>query len=193
MSNLQNEQENIRRIVCLYSKEADFLTQRTHPFSSSLQLPNLNIHVSLSSEARCPRHTFHIFVVYQGQKYSNILFFQNLLTKLTTKTSRLAGFCLLILIYMFILLYQRQQFSEHPYSIRLQFSCIQQLPLLFHPIQHQVLLNPMLGGIPMISLYKTNHLLIPNRPFLILCHNVLFVDFSTLLEMTKGLLVMTKG
>ena len=78
----------------------------------------------------------------------------------------------IILIHSLILLYQCQELLKPPYSIFFQLPCIQQLPLLLHPIQHQVLFF---------------------FPFLILRHNVLFRSLDYARDDRRGLGMTREG
>ena len=93
-----------------------------------------------------------------------------LLPPLTPKTSHMAGFRLLILIDAFKLFHLRHQFPKTLYSFHLQPPRIHQLPLLLHPVQHIMLLYPMLRRIPVIRLNETLHLIIPYQPTSFLIH-----------------------
>ena len=80
------------------------------------------------------------------------------------------GSLLLILIFPSILLHQFLKFSKLLYPLRLHLPSIKDLPIRLQPIEHIMLLNPMLRRIPMIDLYKVNHLIIPRYPPIILRH-----------------------
>lgn len=95
----------------------------------------------------------------------------NDLTLINDENQPLSWFPLLILINMFILFHELLELLKSPNPLWLQSPGIQQLPLLFHPIQHQVFFHPMLGRIPVINLYKSHHLQEFQIPFLILRHN----------------------
>ena len=75
------------------------------------------------------------------------------------------------LIHSSILFAQYKQLLKRFHPLRLQPPRIHQLPLLLHPIQHIMLLNPMLRRIPMIHLNETLHLLKSYFPSLVLRHN----------------------
>ena len=86
---------------------------------------------------------------------------------------------LLILILPPILFRHFQKFSKLLHPLRLQFPCIKNLPIRLHPVQHIVLLNPMLRRIPMIALNKSHHLLIPLHPPFLLCHSQILLPIMS--------------
>ena len=67
-----------------------------------------------------------------------------------------------------------QKFSKLLHSLRLQLPSIHSLSIRLHPIQHIMLLNPMLRWIPMILLQKPHHLLESRLPPFFLCHSLFF-------------------
>ena len=74
------------------------------------------------------------------------------------------------LIHSSILFAQYKQLLKRFHPLRLQPPRIHQLPLLLHPIQHIMLLNPVLRRIPMIHLNEALHLIISFQPTRLLIH-----------------------
>ena len=71
---------------------------------------------------------------------------------------------------MFILLHQSKKFFKRLHPLWFHLSCIKSFSIGLQPIQHIVLLYPVLRWIPMIDLNKTNHLFILNLPSFLLRH-----------------------
>ena len=76
-----------------------------------------------------------------------------------------------ILINPFILFYQFEQSVKQTYPLWFHLPRIHHLPIRFHPIEHIMLLNPMLRWIPVVGLNETNHLLVSLKPSCFLIHN----------------------
>ena len=85
------------------------------------------------------------------------------------------GSLLLILILPPILFRHFQKFSKLLHPVRFHLPSIHHLPIGLHPVEHIVLLYPMLRRISMIRLNKTHHLIIPHHPSLFLCHTIILL------------------
>ena len=71
-----------------------------------------------------------------------------------------------------ILLAECEYFLKLNLSIRLKLPLIHQLPIMFHPVQHQMLLNPVLRWIPMVLFYERFDFIISSHPSFILRHTI---------------------
>ena len=80
------------------------------------------------------------------------------------------GSLLLILILPPILLHHFQKLFKLLHPVRFHLPSIKNLPIRLQPIEHIMLLNPMLRRVPIIRLNKTHHLIIPRYPPFILRH-----------------------
>lgn len=72
-----------------------------------------------------------------------------------------------------ILLHHLHQPLKSLHPLQLQPPCIKRLSIRLKPVQHIMLLYPMLRRIPMIALNKSHHLLIPFLPSFFLCHTLI--------------------
>lgn len=84
---------------------------------------------------------------------------------------------LLILIHPSILFNERQKPFEHLYPLRLHLPRIKSFSIGLQPVEHIVLLNPMLRRITFIALNKRHHLIISSQPLLFLRHTTLIIQF----------------
>ena len=83
---------------------------------------------------------------------------------------------LLILILPPILFRQGKKLFKLLYPLRFHLPRIHPLPGRLHPIQHIMLLNPILRRIPMFTLHERHHLIISLPPFLVLCHTSITIN-----------------
>ena len=86
-----------------------------------------------------------------------------------------------MLVYPFILFHQYQERFKPFHSLRLHPPRIHHLPVCLQPVQHVMLLNPVLRRIPMIGLHEAHHLLIPRSPPFILSH-IIFLNHQLIIH-----------
>lgn len=79
---------------------------------------------------------------------------------------------LFVLINVFVLFTQLQQFLKHTQPWLCQAPCIHQFPVTFHKMHHQFFLVVVFRRITMICLNETFHLIVSNSPPFILGHNL---------------------
>ena len=83
-----------------------------------------------------------------------------------------------ILILSFILLHQGQKLFKLLYPLKLYLPLIHRLPVRFEPVQHIMLLKPMLRRIPMILFNEGFNFIISCQPTCLLIHTDWSVPFN---------------